>query len=157
MLLYSWSNNHHINCQFFQLHEGCVPSAFANAIVHPPLKKPSLDPDDLSNYRPISTLNFVSKILERIVMNRMQTHLSSNSLISPFHSAYRKFHSTETALLAVHNDIICSMDQVDMGKVTALGLLDLSAAFDTVECGSFSSSSSSQELVWDLWSCTKLV
>src|SRR5688572_23887725 len=63
-------------------------------------------------------------------MNRMQTHLSSNSLISPFQSAYRRFHSTESALLAVHNDIICSMDG---GKVTALVLLDLSAAFDTVD------------------------
>ena len=115
----------------FSLHEGSFPSAFAHAIVHPLLKKPSLDPDDLSNYRPISTfLYFLSKMLERIVMNRMQTHLSSNSLISPFQSAYRKFHSTETALLAVHNDIMCSMD---MGKVTALVLLDLSAAFDTVD------------------------
>src|ERR1043165_9610948 len=103
---------------------------FADAIVHPLLKKPSLDLDDLSNYRPISTFNFVSKILERIVMNRMQTHLSSNSLLSPFQSAYRRFHSTESALLTVHNDIICSMDG---GKVTALVLLDLSAAFDTVD------------------------
>jgi len=114
----------------FSLHEGSFPSTFAHAIVHPLLKKPSLDPDDLSNYRPISTLNFISKILERIVLNRMQTHLSSNSLISPFQSAYRKFHSTESALLTVHNDIICSMDG---GKVTALVLLDLSAAFDTVD------------------------
>jgi hypothetical protein len=114
----------------FSLHEGSFPSTFADAIVHPLLKKPSLDPDDLSNYRPISTLNFVSKILERIVMNRMQTHLSSNSLLSPFQSAYRRFHSTESALLTVHNDIICSMDG---GKVTALVLLDLSAAFDTVD------------------------
>src|SRR5688572_33108807 len=70
----------------FSLHEGSFPSTFAHAIVHPLLKKPSLDPDDLSNYRPISTLNFISKILERIVLNRMQTHLSSNSLISPFQS-----------------------------------------------------------------------
>src|ERR1043165_4298306 len=63
-------------------------------------------------------------------MNRMQTHLSSNALISPFQSAYRRFNSTESALLTVHNDFICSMDG---GKVTALVLFDLSAAFDSVD------------------------
>src|SRR5688572_500127 len=63
-------------------------------------------------------------------MNRMQTHLLLNALISPFQSAYRRFHSTESALLTVHNDIICS---VDGGKVTALVLPDLSASFDTVD------------------------
>ena len=45
-------------------------------------------------------------------------------------SAYRKFHSTETALLRVHNDISVSLDK---GHVTALTLLDLSAAFDTID------------------------
>src|SRR5688572_30145988 len=86
------------------------------------MRKPSLEP--------VSTLNFTSKIFERIVMNRMQTHLSSNTLISPFQSAYRKFHSTEYSLLTAHNEIIRSMDR---GKVTVLVLLDLSAAFDTVD------------------------
>jgi hypothetical protein len=84
----------------------------------------------MTNYRPISNLNFISKLVERIVAKRMEEHLSSNSLFLPLQSAYRKFHSTETALLAVHNNIITAMDQ---GKVTALLLLDLSAAFDTVD------------------------
>ena len=53
-----------------------------------------------------------------------------HNLSNPLQSAYRKHHSTESALLNVHNDIIMSMDK---GKVTALTLLDLSAAFDTID------------------------
>ena len=45
-------------------------------------------------------------------------------------SAYKRFHSTETALLNVDNDIV---DNKDNGKVTALNLLDISAAFDTTD------------------------
>ena len=112
------------------LSEGSFPPSFCHAIVHPLLKKASLDVDNLTNYRPISNLHFVSKFLERIVARRMEEHLASNSLFLPFQSAYRKLHSTETALLAVHNNIITAMDQ---GKVTALILLDLSAAFDVVD------------------------
>jgi exonuclease III len=112
------------------LSEGCFPHSFTKAIVHPLLKKPSLDPDNLSNYRPISQLNFISKLLERIVAKQIEEHLSSHALFLPFQSAYRKFHSTETALLTVHNDILVAMDK---GKVTALVMLDLSAAFDTVD------------------------
>ena len=58
------------------------------------------------------------------------THLLSNSLSSSFQSAYRMFHSTETTLLGIHNDFILAMDR---GEVTSLILLDLSAAFDTVD------------------------
>ena len=112
------------------LSSGIFPSTFKRAIVHPLLKKPSLSPNDFSNYRPISNLNFVSKILERVILDRLNSHLSFYNLLLPYQSAYRKFHSTETALLTVHNNIICAMDQ---GKVTALVMLDLSAAFDTVD------------------------
>ena len=93
-------------------------------------KKPSLSTDDLNNFRPISNLNFISKILEKVVASRIQSHLSSNSLSSSFQSAYRIFHSTETTLLKIHNDLILAMDR---GEVTSLILLDLSAAFDTVD------------------------
>ena len=86
--------------------------------------------DDLNNFRPISNLNFISKILEKVVASRIQSHLSSNSLSSSFQSAYRIFHSTETTLLKIHNDLILAMDR---GEVTSLILLDLSAAFDTVD------------------------
>mgnify|MGYP003547058831 FL=1 len=112
------------------LSEGIFPSIFKLAHVRPLLKKPSLPTDDFNNYRPISNLNFISKILEKVVSLRVQSHLSSNSLYLPFQSAYRSFHSTETALLKVHNDICSAMDKQ---KVTSLILLDLSAAFDTVD------------------------
>ena len=112
------------------LAEGVFPSSFKLAHVRPLLKKPSLPADDLNNYRPISNLNFISKILEKIVALRVQSHLSSNSLHLPFQSAYRSFRSTETALLKVHNDLCAAMER---GQVTSLILLDLSAAFDTVD------------------------
>ena len=109
---------------------GIFPSSFKQALVQPLLKKPSLSTDDLNNFRPISNLNFISKILEKVVASRIQSHLSSNSLSSSFQSAYRIFHSTETTLLKIHNDLILAMDR---GEVTSLILLDLSAAFGTVD------------------------
>ena len=90
----------------------------------------TLPTDDLNNFRPISNLNFIFKILEKVVASRIQSHLSSNSLSSSFQSAYRIFHSTETTLLKIHNDLILAMDR---GEVTSLILLDLSAAFDTAD------------------------
>ena len=102
----------------------------ASCAFTPLLKKPSLSTDDLNNFRPISNLIFISKILEKVVASRIQSHLSSNSLSSSFQSAYRIFHSTETTLLKIHNDLILAMDR---GEVTSLILLDLSAAFDTVD------------------------
>ena len=119
-----------INIINFSLSEGIFPSPFKQAIVHPLLKKPSLPDDDLNNFRPISNLNFISKILEKVVASRIQSQLLSNSLSSSFHSAYRMFHSTETTLRSIHNDLILAMD---CGEVTSLILLDLSAAFDTVD------------------------
>ena len=83
---------------------------------------------ELKNYRPVSNLSFISKILEKIVANRLQAHIKHNHLCNPLQSAYRKHHSTESALLKVHNDIIISIDK---GEITALTLLDLSAAFYT--------------------------
>ena len=78
-----------------------------------------------------SNLNFISKILEKVVASRIQSHLSSNSLSSSFQSAYRIFHSTETTLLKIHNEPHSLA--MDRGEVTSLILLDLSAAFDTVD------------------------
>ena len=86
--------------------------------------------DDLSNYRPISNLCFLSKVLERALQKRLLAHLSSFPSISLFQSAYRKFHSVETTLLKIHNDLLLSLENK---KVSALVLLDMSAAFDTVD------------------------
>ena len=112
------------------LQHGTVPSALKSAIVTPLLKKPSLDPDILKNYRPISNLPFISKVLEKVIAARLNEYLSTNSLFEPLQSAYKQFHSTETALIKVHNDIIMSLDT---GHYVILVLLDLSAAFDTID------------------------
>lgn len=108
----------------------CVPKNFKSAQIRPSLKKASLDPDILKNYRPVSNLPFLSKILEKVVDARLEHHLSINNLHEPSQSAYRKYHSTETALLKVQNDIT---DALDKGNVSLLVLLDLSAAFDTLD------------------------
>ena len=102
---------------------------FKEAHVRPLLKKTYLPKNELKNYRPVSSLSLISKILEKIVANRLLAHIENNHQSNPLQSAYRKHQSTESALLKVHNDIVISMDK---GEVTALTLLDLSAAFDTI-------------------------
>ena len=107
-----------------------LPQNFKEDYVRPLLKKTPLPKNELKNDRPVSNLSFIFKILEKIVANRLQAHIKNNYLCNPLQSAYRKHHSTESALLKVHNDIIISMDK---GEFKALTLLDLSAAFDTID------------------------
>ena len=76
-----------------------VPDCFKTAAVTPLLKKASLDPNCLQNYRPVSNLPFLSKILEKVVLEQINNHKTANDLNEKFQSAYRKYHSTETALL----------------------------------------------------------
>ncbi|WP_308339768.1 reverse transcriptase domain-containing protein, partial [Thiolapillus sp.] len=109
---------------------GTFPTVFKHAIVKPLLKKTSLDPNDLKNFRPVSNLSFFSKLLEKVVMSQLLDHLNTNELWPRFQSAYRACHSTETALLRVLNDLLTASDD---GQVSLLTLLDLSAAFDTID------------------------
>ena len=78
----------------------------------------------------MSNLSFISKILQKVVANRLQDHIKNNHSSNPLQSAYRKHHSTQSAPLKGHNDIKISIDK---GDVTALTLLELSAAFDTID------------------------
>ena len=117
------------NMIHFSLSTGTVPNEWKDAIVLPTLKRKQ-DVLTKENYRPISNLTFVSKICEKTVAVQFTNHLRENSLMEPFQLAYRASHSTETALLRVFSDILRSMDRQ---KVTILVLLDLSAAFDTVD------------------------
>ena len=111
------------------LESGIFPVSEKCAIVTPLLKKKNLDKDDFNNYRPVSQLSFVSKLIERAVSSRVNAFISSNMLLSPFQSAYRKCHSTDTVLVHLCNEISVYRS---MGLSTCLLLLDLSAAFDTV-------------------------
>lgn len=112
------------------LSSGLVPDEMKKAVVTPLLKKPGLDVNILQNYRPVSNLSFVSKSLERVVAARLSKHMCDHGLHEVLQSAYKPGHSTETALLRVHNDILTTMD--DRG-IVILVLLDLSAAFDTID------------------------
>ena len=113
---------------------GVFPSVYKSALVKPHLKKMSLDPDDLTNYRLVSNLFFLSKVLskvlERIVPSQLNEHFNHNNLLSPLQSAYRPNHSTETSLLMIVNDLLAAMDN---NIICILTLLDLSAAFDTID------------------------
>jgi len=111
------------------LQTSTVPNAFKTAAVTPLLKKASLDPNCLKNFRPVSNLPFISKILEKVVLKQLNDHKLANNLHEKFQSAYRKNHSTETALLRITNNLLQSMDKK---QCCFLVLLDLSAAFDTV-------------------------
>ena len=112
------------------LSSGLFPQAFKSAVIFPLLKKPSIDPNELKNFRPISNLPFISKIIEKLVLVQISRPLSANNLLNQFQSAYRPGHSTETALLKIVNDLLLSLDD---GEISLLASLDLSAAFDTID------------------------
>jgi len=110
--------------------EGQFPSSLKTAQVLPLLKKPGLDRSAPANYRPISNLSTVSKVIERLALARLKPHVYSSSNFNPLQSAYRPGHSTETALLHILNSLY---EAIDSKKLTVLIGLDLSAAFDTVD------------------------
>ena len=114
------------------LRNGFLPSSQRHAIVKPILKKPGLDVDDVKNYRPISNLSYMSKLVERMVSQQITAFLDEHCLLPKFQSGFRKHHSTETAILKVMSDILTATSK---GNITLLGLLDMSAAFDTVDHG----------------------
>lgn len=84
-----------------------------HAVVQPHIKKPNLDPRNLSNFRPISKRHFILKIIEKIVLQQLQSHLNENNIFETFQSGFRKYHSTKSALLKVLNDIILTVHSGD--------------------------------------------
>ena len=110
------------------LESGLFADDWKCALVLPLLKKPGLDLL-YKNYRPVSNLQYVSKLTEKTVLDQIHTHMMTHSLYPEFQSAYRKNHSTETALVRVTNDILM---KINTQEVILLVMLDLSAAFDTV-------------------------
>lgn len=109
---------------------GVVPQGFKHAVVQPLIKKPNLDASIFSNYRPISKLPFLSKILEKAVCIQLQSFLELHGILELFQSGFKALHSTETTLLKVFNDLLLI---TDTGDSAILMLLDLTAAFDTID------------------------
>ena len=105
-----------------------VPSSWKHSLVHPILK--SGDPSDPSNFRPISLVPIISKILERAVHQQLYAYLSENHLLSPNQHGFRPRHSTETALTSLSDHILSSFDH---GEVSLLCLLDLTKCFDVID------------------------
>ena len=106
---------------------GQFPSPCKLALARPLLKKGSVDPQVLGNFRPVSKLPFISKVLDRVVHDSLLTYLKENDMLETFQSVYRAHHSCKTALLRVRNDIL---EKLDQKGGAALVLLDLTAAFD---------------------------
>src|SRR6218665_1891365 len=98
----------------------CFPSCFKSALVTPLLKKPYLDPGNLSNFRPISNLNNISKILERLFLTRIMNHITSSPNFSHYQSAYREGHSTETALTSILDNIFSSIEPASLYALTSV-------------------------------------
>ena len=94
------------------------------------LKKVNSDFEVFSNFRPVSNLMFTSKLIEKAAAHELTSYTLNNDLREVFQSACKKLHSTETTLLRVQNDILRA---IDSRRSVLLVLLDLSAAFDTVD------------------------
>ena len=109
---------------------GNIPSDLKKVIVLPVLKKSNLDHQCLNNFRPVFNIPFISKVLEKNIARKLNGYIFSNSLQEPLQSAYTNKHSTETALVKIHNDLTQAVDSVG---AAVLVLLDLSAAFDTID------------------------
>jgi len=108
------------------LQTGSVPTSYKSAYITPLLKKANFDPADAKSYRPIANLSVLSKLLERLVTRQLPELL----LLPDLQSAYRAHHSMETAVTKVLSNILTALDTGDIDMLT---LLDLSAAFDTVD------------------------
>ena len=108
---------------------GNMPQNMKEALLCPLLKKPNLDLQQFKNFRLVSNLSFVSKLIERAVCDQLLEYKATTGKLDGMQSAYHADHSTEMALLKVKTDILNNMDNK---KVNFLILLDLSVAFDTV-------------------------
>jgi len=109
---------------------GHVPAGFKNSFITPVIKKPGLDDDSPSSYRPISNLPVISKLLERLVARQLLTYLDTHRLLPATQFRFRPGHSTETTTIRVLSDLL---DSVDRSDTAVLVLLDLTVPFDTVD------------------------
>ena len=108
-----------------------MPTEFKQAVATPLVEMPNAKLE-YKNYRPVSNLPYISKLLQKVISYQLKEYKQENRLDEPLQSAYKHSHSTKTALLKVFNDILTKMDDKELVFLT-LGLLDLSAAFNTVD------------------------
>jgi len=94
----------------YLLAEGVFPDTIKHAIIRPRLKKPTLDPAEVSSYHPISNLSFISKTIERVVAALFSEHVDAEHLLLFRQSVYQAHHSTETAVTAVHDQLVQKID-----------------------------------------------
>ena len=111
------------------LAEGSIES-IQSSVIDPLLKKLGLDPEGRKNYRPVNNLVFLSKLIERVVKRRIDSHMEINTLFNKRGFGYKAYHSTETMMTGVVNEVLTGFDE---NKCTVMVFLDLSAAFDTID------------------------
>eukprot|EP00116_Pleurobrachia_bachei_P001073 sb/3461335/ len=112
------------------LQKSSVAKTLQKALVFPTIKNPYGDREALTNYRPVSNIPFLSKLLEKVVLGQLNDYVQCHSLLGKHQSGYRAGHSCETLLVSMFDDLLGEMDK---GNVVALICLDMSAAFDTVD------------------------
>ena len=78
------------------------PYGFKTAVVSPLIKKATLPADDFKNYRPVSGLSFISKLVKQVVAKQLLEHIHVHNLDNPYQSAYKTGHSTKTALVSIN-------------------------------------------------------
>ena len=117
------------NIMNVSLEQGAFPDSWKMAIIRPLLKKLGLELITF-NYRPVSNIPFLSRVLEKIVLARYNDHCDRYNLIPSFQSAYRPKHSCETSMVKLVNDLLWSMERKE---ATAVAVIDLSATFDMVD------------------------
>ena len=116
-----------INASLFT---GIVPNKLKESGITPIYKRKQLPKDKLSSYRPVAKMPIIAKLMETHVSRHLRGLLEDNGMNDPFQSAYRPYHSTETATVKIFSDICLSLSR---SRDVVLCLLDLRSAFDTLQ------------------------
>ena len=119
-----------VSCINASFTSGDVPEFLKTTIVKPLLKKSGLGQRELGNYRPVSNLSLLIKVVEKVLTSQIVEHMNTHELFNPYQSAYRSGHSTEMALLKITNDTELALDR---SEGVLMVPLDLSVAFDTID------------------------